>query len=225
MKMKEINTKLIASVALVSLLTAGSLFAQKDTSSSSEENIVLPEVTTTVSGDSLTAGKDSLPDFTKILPSHEDGVGLLPQLPGVTAVEIPEEPEAVLEAAPERAVYAQGLLGAGYPGYFIGDFSIYKSSGDDPFLLQFTHTQSNGYGQKLAGDGFFDTDTTMLCRWGYLWNTWFLFKAGLLTCLAAAVPRRNAGKALRFIAKRVWMTVAVLSVDDGSCILLTVCLP
>ncbi len=160
--MKEINTKLIASVALVSLLTAGSLFAQEDTSSSSEENIVLPEVTTTVSGDSLTAGKDSLPDFTKILPSHEDGVGLLPQLPGVTAVEIPEEPEAVLEAAPERAVYAQGLLGAGYPGYFIGDFSIYKSSGDDPFLLQFTHTQSNGYGQKLAGDGFFDTDTTML---------------------------------------------------------------
>ena len=42
-----------------------SAFCQNNSAVSEDEQIILPEVTTTVSGDSLSAGKDALPDFSK----------------------------------------------------------------------------------------------------------------------------------------------------------------
>lgn len=126
-----------------------------------EEKIQLPDVTTTVTGDSLTAGKNAIPDFTVTLPTTDSGSVPLPQLPGAKSETVAQEPEADLSAATEKAIYAEGLIGGGYPGFFSGDFSIYKSSGDNPFLLRFFHESANGYGLHKAADGYFDNKTEL----------------------------------------------------------------
>lgn len=138
-----------------------SAFCQNNSAVSEDEQIILPEVTTTVSGDSLSAGKDALPDFSKIIPAAPSGKDVLPKLPGLVAVTAEEEPVADLGEDSVRSVYAQGLIGCGFPGYFKGDFSIYKSSGDEPFMLKFLHESENGYGLNSAGDGYFDANTAL----------------------------------------------------------------
>ncbi len=127
----------------------------------SNEDILLPGLTTTVSGDSLTAGKDAVPDFSTVVHSVPNDTTLLPKLPE----SFNEYDETSLMAQNssdyQRAIYAEGLIGGGYPGFFLGDFSVYKSSGTDPFLLQFSHVSANGYGQNEASDGFFDSNTKL----------------------------------------------------------------
>ena len=60
--------KLILTFSVLSV----SFLAAQNSPEKSEEKIILPEVTTTVSGDSLTAGKDAVPDFTSILPVQDE---------------------------------------------------------------------------------------------------------------------------------------------------------
>jgi len=124
-----------------------------------EEQIQLPDVTTTVSGDSLTAGKNAIPDFSSLLPDTANAP--LPKLPGAKSESLPQEPEAAISYESDKAIYAEGLIGGGYPGFFSGDFSIYKSSGDSPFSLRFSHESENGYGVHTAADGFSDSKTAL----------------------------------------------------------------
>src|SRR5574344_132949 len=147
----------------VLFLTAGLPFVslQTITAQTAGDQIQLPDVTTTVSGDSLTAGKNAVPDFTVTLPDANNTTAPLPELPAAKSDSVTEEPEADLSSASDKAIYAEGLIGAGYPGYFNGDFSIYKSSGDNPFKLQFSHVSANGYGTHAAADGFFDNNTAL----------------------------------------------------------------
>lgn len=126
-----------------------------------EDKIQLPEVTTTVSGDSLTAGKNAIPDFTGLVPNGTAAEAPLPQLPDAQGATVTTEPEADLSYDSEKSVYAEGLIGGGYPGFFSGDFSVYKSSGDNPFRLRFSHESANGYGAHEAADGFFDSTTEL----------------------------------------------------------------
>ncbi|MDY4901670.1 MAG: hypothetical protein SO116_02205 [Treponema sp.] len=148
--------KLIFTFSVLSV----SFLAAQNSPEKSEEKIILPEVTTTVSGDSLTAGKDAVPDFTSILPVQDENPPL-PKLPGVKSSDTYSEPEADLTVAADKQIYAQGLIGGGFPGYFTGDFSVYKSSGAEPFLLRFSHLSQNGYGKHSARDGYFDSTTTL----------------------------------------------------------------
>src|SRR5574344_1671589 len=126
-----------------------------------EDKITLPDVTTVVSGDSLTAGKNAVPDFSDVVPDLADGTAPLPELPDAQSDEVSNEPEADLTSTSNRNVYAEGLIGGGYPGFFSGDFSVYKSSGDNPFRLRFSHESANGYGAHEAADGFFDSTTEL----------------------------------------------------------------
>lgn len=83
--MKQILRK----TALMIILAACGTFAFAQ----SEEAIALPDVTTVVSGGALTAGKDSVPDYSPALPTVEDGRVPLPQVAdssdGVSAPEPP----------------------------------------------------------------------------------------------------------------------------------------
>lgn len=132
------------------------LYAQTE----DEEKIILPSLTTTVTGDSLTAGKDAVPDFSDILPSDSEDFPM-PKLPGVKTANIYDEPEADFSYASEKQIFAKGLIGAGFPGFFTGDFSIYKNSGDNPFSLKFLHESQNGYGKHDEAEGFFDRKTLL----------------------------------------------------------------
>ncbi|WP_407400389.1 hypothetical protein [Treponema sp.] len=138
---------------------AGFAFSQ----SSEEEKIQLPEITTTVSGDTVVAGRDAVPDFSKVVPSAGVEKNIMPKLPGerMSAEDLDVEPEANFFSGENKNVYAQGLVGGGFPGDFIGEFSVYKASNSDPFRIEFSHFSRNGYGKHTAADGFFDNGTKL----------------------------------------------------------------
>ncbi len=143
----------------------------------SDIQILLPDFTTTVQGDSILAGKDSVLDFSNVLPQSQEISSMLPVLPQVDFSQeenvLSEESET---SVAEKSIYLEGLLGGGYPGYFTGDFSIYKNSGTSPFLLRFKHESLYGYGKKSASDGFFDTNTNLHGEKKFVLNN-FDFKA------------------------------------------------
>ena len=47
-----------------------------------EEQIQLPEITTTISGDTVVAGKDAVPDFSRVVPAAGMEKNIMPKLPG-----------------------------------------------------------------------------------------------------------------------------------------------
>ena len=103
-----------------------------------DEKIQLPEMTTTVSGDTIVAGRDAVPDFSKVVPSAGEEKNIMPKLPGEHIVyDDGAEPEANFFTGENKNVYAQGLVGGGFPGDFIGDFSVFKDSNTDPFRIEF----------------------------------------------------------------------------------------
>lgn len=118
--------------------------------------ITLPDVTTVVSGDALTAGKDAVPDFSEVLPSVPESKTVLPELPGVTAGKNAGADETVVKTETENSVYAEGLVGGGFPGFFTGNFSVYRSSGSDPFRFGFNYDSADGYARRAFSDGFYD---------------------------------------------------------------------
>lgn len=130
---------------------------------SQTENVTLPDITTTVSGEVVTAGKDALPDFSKIVPNDKKDDSVLPVF-AEENVTFDEEPVADFSFGEAKSIFAQGLVGGGFPGDFIGDFSVYKSIGENPFKIEFSHLSKNGYGKHKAGDGFFDSKTRLFAE-------------------------------------------------------------
>lgn len=129
--------------------------------SAAEEKIELPDVTTVVTGDTLTAGKEAIPDYSAVLPTAESGKIELPSL---------EKPEPKAAAASvvmagassaEKTVYAEGQIGGGYPFLFLGDFAIYRATGDAPFSLTFNHRSAEDFASNKAKDGFFARTTAV----------------------------------------------------------------
>jgi len=147
-------------IFLFSALTA---FAQSSASNGTEgqvEEIELPDVTTVVNGKAFTAGKDSVPDYTEILPESSSPKIQLPEMEGVkTPKNLPEKKAA--SSQKEKDIYANGELGAGYPFYFKGDFSIYRASGSSPFEIDFSHESAEGFAREKADEGFFERKSSV----------------------------------------------------------------
>ena len=123
------------------------------------DEISLPAVTTVISGQTLTAGKEAVPDFNNVLPGPETAAAPIPELPA-EKTDVPQPSEtAVQKQDAEKDIYAEGLVGGGYPGYFTGNFSLYRSKGENPFLLKFAHESASGYAGKAFTDGYFDAQT------------------------------------------------------------------
>ena len=152
-KMKDLkNTLYFFCVALFS----APLFSQT-------ENVTLPDITTTISGEVVTAGKDAAPDFSKVIPVDKKDDSVLPVFTEEN-VSFDEEPVADFSFGEAKTIFAQGLVGVGFPGDFIGDFSVYKSIGENLFKIEFSHLSKNGYGKHKAGDGFFDSNTRLFAE-------------------------------------------------------------
>lgn len=130
---------------------------------SQTENVILPDITTTVSGEIVTAEKDAVPGFSKIVAADNKNDSVLPVLPEENLI-FAEEPVADFSFGEAKSIFAQGLIGGGFPGDFIGDFSVYKSIGENPFKIEFSHLSKNGYGKHKAGDGFFDSSTNLFAE-------------------------------------------------------------
>lgn len=140
------------------ILMAGvSVFAQ---------NIELPDVTTVIEGDSIKAGLDTLPDFSDVLVVEGDSGKVVPKLPEVDAPEETTLPATAGNAA-EKTIFAEGLIGGGYPTLFEGNFSVFRMTGESPFKLEFDYNSANGYAGHALTDGFYDRNTKLLVEKSY----------------------------------------------------------
>ncbi|MCR5189362.1 MAG: hypothetical protein K6C97_10530 [Treponema sp.] len=149
MKMLMKLNKYICSTLL--LMSGSLLFAQ---------NIELPDVTTVITGDTVTVGADALPDFEDVLLLSEGSGDVVPVLPDV---ESPSSSELNNKNAgqSEKSIFAEGQIGGGYPTLFKGDFSVFRLSGLSPFKLYFGHDSSVAYGSHALTDGFSDRSTNL----------------------------------------------------------------
>jgi hypothetical protein len=128
------------------------------------DEITLPDATTVVTGDAVTAGKDAVPDYETVLPGGKRAKTVLPELPAPEDSKTAGIGSEVRRAETEKNVYAEGLAGGGFPGYFTGLFSIYRTSGSDPFRVTFSHESVNGYARTPFTDGYFDRSTAVSAR-------------------------------------------------------------
>ena len=153
--MKVINMKkILKSTSLMLALSAcacAPVFAQ---------DISLPDVTTVISGDNVQADDEALPDFLDVL--------IVPQGSGTTIpllqdVEEPESSEVkpLASEEKEKSIYAEGLIGGGFPTLFIGDFSLFRQAGNSPFKLSFSHDSAIGYSGASLTDSYSDRTTSI----------------------------------------------------------------
>jgi len=144
--------------ALVLMVTAASFaFAQ---------NIELPDVTTVIEGDSIKAGLDTLPEFNDVLVVEGNSGKVVPKLPEVDAPE-DSAPSVGSGDVTEKTIFAEGLIGGGYPTLFEGNFSVFRMTGESPFKLEFDYNSSNGYAGHALTDGFYDRNTKLLVEKSY----------------------------------------------------------
>ena len=143
------------------------------------EEIELPDVTTVISGGALTAGKDSVPDYKKILPDKNTLTVELPQMQAVENEKIPES-ENLFAKEGEKDVYAEGKIGGGFPFSFTGDFSIFRATGNSPFELSFNHESYENFAGEKAADGYFLRQTGIALeqkhfteKAGYDFSLWY----------------------------------------------------
>ena len=146
------SVKIFSSILLTALAGAGTgLWAQ---------NIELPEVTTVISGETEKAGADTLPDFSDVLKLPVGSGDLQPELPEEESAD--NNDIAAGKAKPvEKSVYAEGLIGGGYPAFFTGNISVARTIGASPFKFSFEHDTASGYATHSLTDGFSDRTTKL----------------------------------------------------------------
>ena len=138
-------------LVIAGLFLAAGLFSQ---------NIELPEVTTVISGETEKVSEEALPDFSDVLKIPAGSGGLEPVLPEVENGQ--SKDIASGKAKPvEKSVYAEGLIGGGYPSFFTGNISVARTVGASPFKFSFEHESAIGYAKNPVTDGYSDRTTKL----------------------------------------------------------------
>ena len=159
--MKIENKKSVLVLAFVFAVMYGTnLFAQ---------SIELPEVTTVISGETEKAGQDTLPDFSDVLKLPKGSGGVEPLLPEVETGATTEVADGKTKPV-EKSVYAEGLLGGGYPAFFTGNISVARTVGASPFKFSFEHESALCYANHYVTDGFSDRTTRLSVEKNYKKN-------------------------------------------------------
>ena len=146
-----------STIAFTFIFAGTSLFAQ---------NIELPDVTTVIEGDTIKAGLDTLPSFSDVLVVEGNSGKVVPKLPEVEAPEASPAPSAAT-GTEEKTIFAEGLIGGGYPGLFTGNFSVFRMTGESPFKLEFNYDSSNGYANHSLTDCFYDRNAKLFVEKNY----------------------------------------------------------
>ncbi len=138
------------------------------------QEMELPSVTTTITGENQVIDEEALPDFSQLLPPEEE---VLPQLNDSRFS--PEQNSLDLGngGMNEDDMYLSGFFGGGFPGLFIGDFSIFKTSLKNPFTFHFLHSSHNGYGMNAPSSGYYDSLTRLDGEASFNFSDTFTMKA------------------------------------------------
>ncbi len=124
------------------------------------QNIELPEVTTVISGETEKAGADTLPDFSDVLKLPSGSGDLRPELPEEESADNTDIAAGKTKPV-EKSVYAEGLIGGGYPAFFTGNISVARTIGASPFKFSFEHDSASGYALHSLTDGYSDRTTRL----------------------------------------------------------------
>ena len=151
---KKFNKKTILGIIIILTVTLQQVFARES------ENILLPDLTTEVQGDS----KEKKPDIGEYTADTNFNLPKMIEVEEeiIEEVEVTEEvKDTISEPLPKRPILFDGLVGVGFPGIIIEDLSVQNSSSENPnpFKIKFTHETSEGYFGKPFSNGFNDKMT------------------------------------------------------------------
>lgn len=156
--MENFMNKFCKKVLFCSLLISSFAFAE-ETENIEENEITLPDVSTVIYGGAIKVGKSAVPDYSQILAGDEkDSEVLKIELPYSENQNESDLKAEALKDGMEKSIFAEGTFGAGFPGFFLGDFSIYRQ-GKNPFNLNFFHESSSGFAGLPLTSGYFENAT------------------------------------------------------------------
>ena len=150
--------KFCRKVLFCSILVFSFAFAE-EAENVEENEITLPDVSTVIYGGAIKVGKSAVPDYSQILASDEkDSEVLKIELPYSENQNENTLKAEALKVDREKSIFAEGTFGAGFPGFFLGNFSIYRQ-GKNPFNLNFFHESSSGFAGLPLTSGYFENAT------------------------------------------------------------------
>ncbi len=150
--------KYIFAMLTLGLMAGAGLWAQE--TSEEESQIVLPDLTTVVSGSNAQEEYAPAPDFDDVIELPFNSGDLVPELPAASTGAQSELADAANDAM-QKDIYAQGTIGGGYPASFTGDFEISRLYGADPFKISFAHESAAGFAGHDLAEGYNQTDTSI----------------------------------------------------------------
>ena len=155
-----------------------------------DEAINLPDVSTEIQGGAPKVGRSAVPDFSKILPERQTSE-LVPRLPEATAPDSSAAKDISSGTASGKSIYAEGLAGLGYPGFFTGKFSVYNQTGLNPFRITFGHETLNGYAGNSLTSGYFDRDTLISAQKTFSFDKGKFIAEGLYNSITTGLQNKN----------------------------------
>ncbi len=139
-------------------IITGTLILVLGATLNAQEQIELPDLTTVITAESVVAQKDALPDFKDVIVVLNGTSDLVPELPDVE-VEDSQKNLSLDNPKEQKSIYAEGQFGGGYPTMFLGDFSLYRLNGVNPFKVEFNHNAASGYAHHSLNDGYNHSNT------------------------------------------------------------------
>ena len=139
---------ILSALVLVAFTASG--FAQN---ASEESQIELPDLTTVVSGSDQQEDYAPAPDFDDVLEPQYNSGELVPVLPSASADGEADIVNATNDAM-QKDIYAEGVIGGGYPAAFTGTFEVSRLYGADPFKISFAHNSAAGFAGHHLADGY-----------------------------------------------------------------------
>lgn len=174
---------------------AGTLFfsqtaEENNAAKTAEKDSVLSDSPAQAQFSSPKVGKNAVPDYSEVLPIRQTSE-LVPRLPDASAGETSLFEEKVTSNAVEKSVYAEGLAGIGYPGFFVGNFSVYNQTGPNPFKISFGHETMNGYARNSRSSVFFDKNTSVSAEKTFSFGKGKFVASGLYKSLNDGLQNQN----------------------------------
>lgn len=175
------SISVLAAVALIS-----ALFAETQDTAAPGSQIELSDASTVIEETGITPEKEAIPDFSLILPLQPSSLPVLADS-NISADTLIQSEAPDSADASGQDVFLEGAIGAGWPGFFSGDFSVYRNIGDEPFKLEFFHESVMGIGLNKAPDGY-ESQQTVLTG-----EKQFAFGESVLLDAAAGYETRTDG--------------------------------
>ena len=145
---------IFAAVAVFSAVSAEEA-AEKRTG-----QIELADSSTIIEETGIVPETEAIPDFSLLLPLEPTALPVLTEA-NISADMLIQSQAPGADDAAGQDVFLEGAIGAGWPGFFSGDFQVYRNIGAEPFKLEFFHESVMGMGRHTAAEGYESQETKL----------------------------------------------------------------